>query len=109
MKSKNSKKKITASKRLERTSRQKSISLRSSQTSTSTLKNLNESSTPLVPQMIVASIDQQWVKHEDYVKALVELENRKMVGQAMYDYIVTNELQYQSITLMAILKNWKNI
>lgn len=109
MKSKNSKKKITASKRLEKTSRQKSTSLRSSQTSTSTLKNLNESSESLTPQMIVASIDQQWVKHEDYVRALVELENRKMVGQAMYDYIVTNELQYQSITLMAILKNWKNI
>lgn len=109
MKSKNSKKKITASKRLERNSRSKSTSLRSSQTSIQTSEISNGLSTHLVPQMVVTSIDQQWVKHEDYVKALVELENRKMVGQAMYDYIVTNQMQYESITLMAILKNWKNI
>ena len=109
MKSRNSKKKINSSKRLAKNSRSKSTGLRSMQTSTQPLETSNDSSTRLVPQMIVASIDQQWVKHEDYIKALVELENRKMVGQAMYDYIVTNQLQYESITLMAIIKNWKNI
>jgi len=109
MKSRNSKKKINASKRLARNSRSKSTSLSSTQTSTQSLETSNGLSNRLVPQMIVASIDQQWVKHEDYIKALVELENRKMVGQAMYDYIVTSQLQYESITLMAIIKNWKNI
>jgi dihydroxyacetone kinase len=59
--------------------------------------------------LTVATFDQHWVKHEDHVKVLVEAESRRMVGQAMYDYITSNEMQYQSITLMAILKNWKKI
>lgn len=61
------------------------------------------------PMVTVATFDQHWVKHEDYVRVLVESESRRMVGQAMYDCIVSSELQYQSITLMAILKNWKKI
>ncbi len=109
MKSRNSKKKINASKRLEKNSLSKYTGLDSTQISTQSLETSNDSSSRLVPQIIVASIDQQWIKHEDYVKALVELENRKMVGQAIVDYITNNQLQYESITLMALLNNWKKI
>lgn len=61
------------------------------------------------PSLTVVTIDEQWVKREELVTTLVELENRKMIGQAMHDYIVANDMHYQSITLMAILKNWNKI
>ena len=63
----------------------------------------------LNPSLTLVTVDEQWVKREEYIKALVELDNRKMIGQAIHDYIVANDMQYQSITLMALLKNWNNI
>jgi hypothetical protein len=61
------------------------------------------------PSITIVTIDEQWVKREELIKTLVELENRKMIGQAMHDYIIANDMHYQSITLMAILKNWNKI
>lgn len=106
----NSSKKTLASKRRGTRSRSKYTSHKDTQTSIPHSEISRDSSeSVLAPSLTVSTLDQHWVKHEDYVKAMVELENRKMVGQAMYDYIVSNELHYQSITLMALLKNWKNI
>jgi hypothetical protein len=58
---------------------------------------------------MISTLDSGWVQHKDHIKALTELENRKMVGQAIVDYITNNQLQYESITLMALLNNWKKI
>jgi len=114
MKSTNSKKKLLALKKQAKNSRSKFTSLNHIQNSIQLLENSKTQSEPaggqqINPMVTVATFDQHWVKHEDYVKVLVESESRRMVGQAMYDCIVSSELQYQSITLMAILKNWKKI
>ena len=73
-----------------------------------TSKDLSRESS-VNPSITIVTIDEQWVKREELVKALVELENRKMIGQAMHDYIIANDMHYQSITLMALLKNWNKI
>ena len=72
-------------------------------------ENLKDLSKESNPSITLVTIDEQWVKRDDYIKALVELDNRKMIGQAIHDYIVANDMQYQSITLMALLKNWNSI
>lgn len=38
-----------------------------------------------------------------------ELSKRRMIGQEMYDYIVSNQLHLESITLIDILRKWKTI
>lgn len=107
----NSKKKLKVSKKQGLRSRSKFISQTLTQSSTLNSESSNDSSkeSNVNPSLTVVTIDEQWVKREELVKALVELENRKMIGQAMHDYIIENNMQYQSITLMAILKNWRNI
>ncbi len=90
-------------------SRSKFTSQTRLQNSIQPLENSKNSSIESNPSLTIATIDGQWVKREEYIKALVELENRKMIGQAMHDCIVANELHYQSISLMALIKNWNQI
>lgn len=107
----NSKKKYQELKKQGLPSRSKYTSRKDLETSTINLESSNDLSrvNNANPSITIVTIDEQWVKREELIKTLVELENRKMIGQAMHDYIIANDMHYQSITLMAILKNWNKI
>lgn len=58
---------------------------------------------------MVATLDGGWVRQSDYVNAMTELESRKLIGQAIVNYITDNSMHYESITLIALIKNWNTI